>query len=213
MTLIDLQALRDAQLEKDPYRYAVVPHSFHDDDAARALNDGFAVDGFVRSERRPGSGGGKHYLMHNRTLVSEGRQHREAVDTLPDAWRRLVDEVTSDSYRDALVELTGADLDGCTVEARMTRYSSGCWIQPHTDRPDKAVTHLFYFNDTWRSEWQGDLHVLRGPDMKDVARRVLPLLGTSVVLVRSDDSWHGVPPVSEGCPDDRRALLVHFART
>ncbi|MEU7060685.1 hypothetical protein [Streptomyces sp. NPDC046197] len=48
--------------------------------------------------------------------------------------------------------------------------------------------------------------------MADSARRFLTLLGTSVVLVRSDHSWHGVPPVSEDCPEDRRPLLIHFVR-
>ncbi|MEW2452152.1 2OG-Fe(II) oxygenase [Streptomyces parvulus] len=212
MTLIDLQSLRNARLQQDPYRYAVVQRSFRDDETAYALKDGFAADGFRRSERQSGDGNGKQYVVHNRTLVSAGQRNHEAALALPDVWHRLVNEITADSYRDTLAELTGADLTGCVVEARLMRYTSGCWIEPHTDRPDKAVTHLFYFNATWRSEWQGELHVLRGPDMNDIAQRVPPLLGTSVVLVRSDDSWHGVPPVSDGCPDDRRALLVHFAR-
>lgn len=213
MSLIDFDVLEKTPLQHDPYRYAVVPRSFRDDTTPHALSDTFAVDGFVRSERGPGAGPGKHYLMNNRILISEGRRHEEAVTSLPEVWRQLVDDILADDYRAALTALTGTDLGDCRVEARMTRYSNGCWIQPHTDRPDKAVTHLFYFNDVWRPEWNGDLHVLRGPSMADCARRVLPLFGTSVVLVRSESSWHGVPPVSDDCPQDRRALLVHFVRS
>jgi Rps23 Pro-64 3,4-dihydroxylase Tpa1-like proline 4-hydroxylase len=150
--------------------------------------------------------------MHNRTLVADGKPNPDDLASLSGTWQRLVEDLTSDEYRAALSALTGTDLDTCAVEARMTRYSRGCWIEPHTDRPDKTVTHLFYFNDMWRAEWNGDLHVLRGPHMADCARRIPPLLGTSVVLVRSDRSWHGVPPVTEDCPEDRRALLVHFVR-
>ncbi|WP_327327082.1 2OG-Fe(II) oxygenase [Streptomyces sp. NBC_01210] len=212
MPVLDLGAIERAELHQDPYQYAVIPRSFGDDTAARGLCDEFTVDGFVRSERQTGSGGGKQYLMNSRTIIKDGQAGRNGTVDLSDRWRWLIEELLSDEYRAALTTLTGTDLDGCSVEARMTRYSRGCWIEPHTDRADKAVTHLFYFNDVWRDEWDGDLRVLRGPDMADCVRRVSPLLGTSVVMVPSDHSWHGVPPVTQECPEDRRALLVHFVR-
>ncbi|MFF7994637.1 2OG-Fe(II) oxygenase [Kitasatospora xanthocidica] len=212
MPVVDIPALAGAELLRDPYEYAVVPRTFTDDASAGTLREEFAAAGFTRAERRAGAGDGKKYLMHNRTLVAHGKPDRRSVASLSDTWQRLVEDVLSDEYRAALSALTGTGLDRCTVEARMTRYARACWIEPHTDRPDKAVTHLFYFNRAWRAEWNGDLHVLRGPDMADCARRVPPLLGTSVVLVRSDRSWHGVPPVAEDCPEDRLALLVHFVR-
>ncbi|MFE6049873.1 2OG-Fe(II) oxygenase [Kitasatospora sp. NPDC056446] len=212
MSVIDIPALAGAELLRDPYEHAVLTRSFTDDASARALREEFTAAGFTRHERRADTEGGKKYLMHNRTLVADGTPDPQGVAELSDTWQRLVGDVLSEEYRAALSALTGTGLDDCAVEARMTRYARACWIEPHTDRPDKAVTHLFYFNRAWRAEWNGDLHVLRGPRLADCARRVPPLLGTSVVLVRSDHSWHGVPPVAEDCPEDRLALLVHFVR-
>ncbi|MFF8694413.1 2OG-Fe(II) oxygenase [Streptomyces sp. NPDC002431] len=211
MPVLDLDALERAELEHDPYEYAVIPRSFRDGATARALREEFAVDGFVRSERGPAERG-KQYLNHNRTVIDGGKPRETSPGTLSERWRLLVEDLLSDRYRAALASLTGVGLDGCAVEARLTRYSPGCWIEPHTDRADKAVTQLFYFNETWRDAWAGDLRVLGGPDMDDCVRRVPPLLGTSVVIVPSDRSWHAVPPVTPECPDDRRALLVHFVR-
>ncbi|MFI5617199.1 2OG-Fe(II) oxygenase [Streptomyces sp. NPDC051567] len=209
MSLIDLTALAGAELVRTPYDFAVITDTFADGATARALGSGFAADAFVRSERGAGAGG-KQYVMFSRTVVRDGVP--DGVDDLSPAWRGVVDDLLSDGYRDALAALTGVALDGCAVEARLTRYAAGCWIEPHTDRPDKALTHLFYFNEGWRAEWDGDFRVLSGPRMRDCVRRVPPRLGTSVVMVPSPRSWHGVPPVTEDCPQERLALLVHFVR-
>jgi Rps23 Pro-64 3,4-dihydroxylase Tpa1-like proline 4-hydroxylase len=121
-------------------------------------------------------------------------------------------EIRSSRYRDSLRRLTGIDLRDCVLEARLDRYSVGCWVEPHFDRPDNGVTHLFYFNDPWQVSWNGEFRVLRGSNMENHARRVFPYLGTSVIMVRSERSWHGVPPVNERCPHDRLSLLVQFVK-
>ncbi|WP_050371980.1 2OG-Fe(II) oxygenase [Streptomyces acidiscabies] len=212
MSLVDIETISRAELEQDPFGHAVIPRSFVTDDIAEHLRGEFSDVGFEESERTKATRSDKQYRMFNRNLVTAGRVDKDQVGALPASWQQFVDDVVSAPYRAALSALTGVDLDPCLVEARMTRYARGCWIEPHTDRPDKAVTHLFYFNDGWDAEWSGDLRLLRSADMDDCAKRVAPTTGTSVVLVRSDRSWHGVPPVSETCPVDRRALLVHFVR-
>jgi Rps23 Pro-64 3,4-dihydroxylase Tpa1-like proline 4-hydroxylase len=211
MTLVDIDAIGRAKLQQDPFDHAVIPRSFICDDIVEKLRADFSDTGFDRAERTERTRSDKQYLMFNRSLVTAGSIEADQLATLPSTWQLLVEDIVSDPYREALCALTGVNLDSCLVEARMTRYARGCWIEPHTDRPDKAVTHLFYFNKDWRADWDGDLRLLRSADMNDCAKRVAPLGGTSVVLARSDHSWHGVPPVSQACPVDRLALLVHFS--
>ncbi|MEV3910632.1 prolyl hydroxylase family protein [Streptomyces canus] len=212
MSLVDIETISRAELEQDPFGHAVIPRSFVTDAVAEKLRGEFSDDGFEESERTNLNRSDKQYRMFNRNLVTAGAVDEDQVRTLPANWQQLVADVVSQPYREALSALSGVDLERCLVEARMTRYARGCWIEPHTDRADKAVTHLFYFNDGWDPEWSGDLRLLRSADMADCAKRVAPTTGTSVVLVRSDRSWHGVPPVADTCPVDRRALLVHFVR-
>ncbi|WP_416969846.1 2OG-Fe(II) oxygenase [Streptomyces sp. 4F14] len=212
MSLVDIETISRAELEQDPFGHAVIPRSFVTDDIAEQLRGEFSAVGFEESRRTEVTRSDKQYRMFNRSLVTAGAVDEDQVSALPTNWQQLVEDVVSTPYREALSALTGVGLDQCLVEARMTRYARGCWIEPHTDRPDKAVTHLFYFNDGWDADWSGDLRLLRSADMDDCAKRVAPTTGTSVVLVRSDSSWHGVPPVADTCPVDRLALLVHFVR-
>ncbi|MEU2714215.1 2OG-Fe(II) oxygenase [Streptomyces sp. NPDC007205] len=212
MSLVDIETISRTELEQDPFGHAVIPRSFVTGDIAENLRSEFSDVGFAQSERTEVTRSDKQYRMFNRNLVTAGVVDKDQVRALPASWQLLVEDIVSKSYREAVSALTDVSLDQCLVEARMTRYARGCWIEPHTDRPDKAVTHLFYFNDGWNADWSGDLRLLRSADMDDCAKRVLPTTGTSVVLVRSDRSWHGVPPVAETCPVDRLALLVHFIR-
>jgi hypothetical protein len=48
--------------------------------------------------------------------------------------------------------------------------------------------------------------------MDDVHTCVAPVAGTSVVVVRSDSSWHSVQPVYPGHGGHRRSLIAHFYR-
>ncbi|MFJ4656820.1 2OG-Fe(II) oxygenase [Nocardia sp. NPDC088792] len=212
MPVLDLTAIEKAELHDDPYRHAVLARSFTSAEFAGALRAEFAEDGFVRNERRDTTPGGKRYLMFNRQVVEDGVPLPDNVATLSPIWRELIGELLGAGYRAALAELTGAELDDCVVEARLDRYGEGCWIEPHTDRADKVVTQLFYFNEPWRDEWNGEFRVLRGPQLDDYARRVPPRLGTSVIMRRSEHSWHGVPPITEGSGQQRLSLLVHFVR-
>ncbi|MBX9640191.1 MAG: 2OG-Fe(II) oxygenase, partial [Mycobacteriaceae bacterium] len=210
MAVLDLAAIETAEIHDDPYRHAVVRHSFVSEAIARRLRDEFARDGFTRSERHETAPGGKRYLMYNRHVIVAGEPVADNVATLSATWQQLIGELLQPRYRAALAELTGADLAGCTMEARLDRYGEGCWIEPHTDRPDKVVTQLLYFNDPWLSQWNGEFRVLRGPRFEACARRVLPRLGTSVIMRRCERSWHGVPPVTPGSGQQRLSLLVHF---
>jgi SM-20-related protein len=211
-TVIDFGAIRGGTLRHDPHQYAVVRGSFASAQVARQLHAEFPRDNFSFTERAGDTPGpGKRYRTYNYQLMLDSQRDEARIAALTPLWRRLADEVSGPFYRAALATLTGQDLSGLRQEIRLTRYTPGCWIEPHTDRPDKVVTHLLYFNEPWQEDWLGEFRVLRSADMEDAADRVLPRLGTSVVMVRSENSWHGVPPVQADSAEDRMTMLVHFA--
>ena len=81
---------------------------------------------------------------------------------------------------------------------------------PHFDLKAKVVTHVLYSNDGGEEPEGGSPPILRSADAADEAARVLPLVGNSVLLVRSERSWHAVAKVRKGCRTSRRAMTVTF---
>jgi SM-20-related protein len=211
MTLVNINAIRTAKLADQPYPYAVLDNSFADPTTTAALAAEFPSAGFRYDVRESNEDGKKRYRTHNYQLVSFGRLAEDNAATLSLRWRQVLDELMSDSYRGAVAALTGADLTGTVPDIRLVRYARDCWIEPHVDRPDKVVTHLFYLNLHWQEEWAGALRILRSHDMDDYERQVFPLAGNSVVMVRTDAAWHAVPPVCSSDGQERKTLLVHFA--
>lgn len=181
--MIDAAAIRAGRMRSDPFRWttlgSVVPG-----DAAADLARTFPADGFVESAR---DGETKSYQLAARPIASQA--------TLPEPWSLLVQGLRSDDYRVALEQLSGVSLAGVEPELTLWRYGPGCWLSPHVDKPDKILTHLFYFNPGWQRDWGGCLRILRSSEIDDVVDEVVPLAGESVVLVRSDASWHAVLPV------------------
>ncbi|WP_447801677.1 2OG-Fe(II) oxygenase [Pseudomonas kilonensis] len=78
--------------------------------------------------------------------------------------------------------------------------------------PDKLVTHILYFNESWDRNDGGCLNILHRNDPTAVAAEIEPLVGNSAILVRSDNSWHAVTPVVGGCHSSRRSLTATFYR-
>jgi SM-20-related protein len=206
-TALDLDRLRRAVMAVEPFGWGVVHDSFSSRRVAERLAMCFPTAGFTQTVRTEGE---KTYAMDDLALVSRSRVIAGAYDRLPAPWQLIIDEVGSDGYRDALSHATGVELGPCVIDVRLCRYSAGCWLSPHTDRPDKRVTHVFYFNQAWQADWGGMLQVMRSPQAGDVCREVAPSLGSSVVMVRSDASWHAVAPLRSGLTVQRRSLLVHF---
>ncbi|MEP6601590.1 MAG: hypothetical protein ABJB49_07225, partial [Nitrospirota bacterium] len=68
------------------------------------------------------------------------------------------------------------------------------------------------FNDQWEEGDGGSITILRSGDMANAAHVIPPLIGNSVVLVRSVNSWHAVSRVPDTCRVSRRSLTVTFYR-
>lgn len=206
--MIDLTRLTPEALATEPYHWAFVGGLFSPADAD-ALARTFPRDHFKTVR---GYDGEKGFEYEARSLVGMGAGEASHVGRLSESWRRLAADLLSPEYRAVVSRMTGLDVSGLWMEANVSHYGARAWLGPHVDLADKVVTHVLYFNEAWDVRDGGCLTILRSPDMADAVRVIPPLVGNSAVLVRSQNSWHAVSPVREGCRTSRRSLTVTFYR-
>jgi SM-20-related protein len=204
--MLNFSRIAEATIENDPYRWAIVDGLFSHDDAI-ALKENFPCDHF---KTVTGDDGEKGYEYEARALLAMGEDRPAFAGDLDSTWHDFAGDLLSESYRSAMTQLTGIDLSTLTIEANVFHYGRGAWLGPHVDLKEKIVTHIFYFNEAWDSGEGGSLSILGSPNLKDVRASVPPIVGNSVVLVRSDNSWHAVPPVSKQSRISRRSLALTF---
>lgn len=206
--MIDLNRISRTRLETEPYQWVGIDELFSPEDAAE-LAATFPRDHFKRVADRVGE---KKYEYEIRALIRMGERSISRPARLSGAWQALADDCLSPAYRAAMSSLTGIDLGTAELEVNVFHYPPGGVHGAHTDHRDKIVTHVLYFNESWNDEDGGCLTVLRSSDVKDITRTVSPLVGNSVVLVRSDNSWHAVSPVADSSRLSRRSMTITFYR-
>src|SRR4026208_1069120 len=206
--MINFERFSSELLALEPYRWAFVDRLFSTPDAA-ALVETFPRDHFKTVK---GYDGEKGYQYGARSLVRMGANAASQSEFLSPSWSRLAEDLISKDYREAMSLLTGMDLRDLPLEINIFHYGRSAWLGPHVDLQDKLVTHVLYFNDSWNERDGGCLTILRSPDMNDAEKVILPLIGNSAVLVRSDNSWHAVTRVREECRSSRRSMAVTFYR-
>lgn len=168
MSILRLDALRQAHVTTDPFRFVVVPN-FVDAAAAAAIRDAFPRIG------------------------APGLFPVEATEFGP-AFGALLAEMRGPALAAAFSTLFDIDVRErpmmVTVRGRCQERDG----RIHTDSEAKLVTALLYFNDGWEARG-GRLRLLRGPDdLNDMIAEVPPGLGTLVAFRRSDRSFHGHEP-------------------
>jgi hypothetical protein len=206
--MIDLDRIRNSKLESEPYRWAAVNHLFKRADADRLART-FPMDHYKLVSAY---GGEKDYEYEARELIAMGADEVSNVPDLSYEWRSLAEDFLSPSYRNALSELTGCDLSAAPLEVNVFHYGPGASLGAHSDLPDKVVTHVLYFNDAWDPQNGGCLSILSAKDSAAVVAEIPPIVGSSAVLVRSDNSWHAVSPVVNDSRISRRSLTATFYR-
>lgn len=190
----------------EPYQWALVDGLFAHEDA-NALAASYPRDHFKTVR---GDDGEKGYEYEARSLIKMGAGIPSYAEDLSPAWRQLVDDLLSPDYRAATSQLTGLNLMEMQIEVNVFHYGPNAWLGAHLDLKDKVVTHVFYFNEVWKEEDGGCLSILRSSDANDVHKRILPLVGNSAVLVRSENSWHAVSRNVDRCHRSRRSMTVTF---
>lgn len=205
--ILNLDRIGAEAMHGSPFRWGRPDGLFGAEDAA-LLARTFPRDGYREVD---GSDGEKSYSYVARSLIHMGADAPTAPQHLSPAWRALALDLLSDDYRAAFAAASGLDLDGAVMEANLVEYGPGAWLGPHVDLAEKIATQIFYFNQDWPDGAGGHLEVLAAREAEPFAR-IAPNVGTSALLVRSEQSWHAVAPVAAGCPTPRRSLNVIFHR-
>ncbi|MCT4496534.1 MULTISPECIES: 2OG-Fe(II) oxygenase family protein [Pseudomonas] len=206
--MIDLSKLSAHRLHTAPYAWAEIGELYTPEDA-RALAETYPHDHFKTVS---GYGGAKDYEYEARQLIAMGSHEVVNPQTLSRQWLALTHSLRSPKYRQAMSALTGVDLTQVPMEVNVFHYGPGANLGPHPDLGDKLVTHILYFNQTWNPAEGGCLQILGSAAPTDIVAQVVPVIGNSAILVRSDHSWHAVSRVVDGCRSSRRSVTVTFYR-
>ncbi|EQM70304.1 2OG-Fe(II) oxygenase family protein [Pseudomonas tohonis] len=206
--MIDLEKITQHPLQSHPFRWAEIGSLYGPADAA-ALAATYPVDHFKVVQ---GYGGEKNYEYEARQLVAMTDGELVNPQGLSPEWVALASTLRSTAYRQALEKLTGLDLSQSPLEVNVFHYGPGANLGPHPDLADKLVTHILYFNETWRPSDGGCLQILGSSDPGSIVREVAPIVGNSAVLVRSNNSWHAVSRVIDSSRVSRRSVTVTFYR-
>ncbi|MBI6548490.1 2OG-Fe(II) oxygenase family protein [Xenorhabdus lircayensis] len=187
-----------------PYHWGMASPFIHED-VANSLMETFPNDGFIVAEKMAGEANDKKtYSLETLRIEKE--------TPLSPVWKEFSEYLKSDQYRDRMGKLIGKDLSPTRLSLTLWRYRSAQWLGPHTDKTEKIVTQIFNFNRNWSPDWGGCLRILHSDDSQDVYREIPPELNTSVILQRSDQSWHMVTPITDSAPEAtyRRVLTAAF---
>jgi SM-20-related protein len=169
LTLLEPQAIRGANLSREPYDY-FLGSDFLKTDAIEDLKRDFPSIG------KPG------YLT-----VDE-------VD-LKGRFKALIEELESEELTEELSKKFGKDLHPYPRLTTIMKRSQTKYGAIHTDGPSKVMTMLVYMNDQWSKDDGGRLRVLYDEDhFEPYAVEVPPTMGTVFGFLRSDKSWHGHRP-------------------
>jgi SM-20-related protein len=183
MSFIDLDAIRAAEMQRDPFDFLVVPGAI----PRTALAD------INRDYPR---------------IESPGNLSLEDLEVAGN-FEALVAELESPQFAAVVGEQFDLDLAGCPTTITVRKFCEKSDGNIHTDHRSKVVTVLFYFNEDWSGD-AGRLRMLRSPtDIEDYAAEVPPNGGTMLAFRRTDHSWHG----HKTFIGERRMLQLSFLRS
>jgi len=180
MTHLNLDKLRDAYVETNPYMFTL-------------------VSGFLSAET---------LKKINETYPDIKKGGSFPLESLDDNMfiKEVIDELDSEAFEQAISEKFDVELSGRPKMYSLRGYTRAKDGRIHTDSKDKIITVLLYLNENWNQDG-GRLRILNnGHDVDDFVAEVPPDNGTLLVFKRSENSWHGHHPF-EG---QRRSLQMNW---
>ncbi len=124
--------------------------------------------------------------------VPSAGSHPPAGLKIEGGFKRLIDDVYSDDFRQAIERKFNIDLTGRPLMYTVRGHCRARDGQIHTDTKTKIITVLLYLNDDHWNSATGRLRLLRdGQNLENYFDEVEPAGGTLLVFKRSDNSWHG----------------------
>jgi|HubBroStandDraft_6_1064221.scaffolds.fasta_scaffold14361_4 SM-20-related protein len=188
-------------IESRPFRWAKVQR-FLSADQAHELRRSFPHD--LPVSQRQGGSDKTYFVASTKLLRADGK--RQAPSAF---WNSLIESACERDYRSFLSSIAEKDISDSFVEIEINSYRSCGFMSAHTDRPPKVLTHIIYLNSIWPEHWGGELEILSSPESPPF-QKVTPVWPNSVVLLRSDASWHSVRSVSPQATDPRLTIQITF---
>ncbi len=204
--LLDTHKLAKAEINTHPFQWAHFEKIFNDA-ILKELSNTFPMDNY---ELRSSSRVDKQYKIYQKILYDTRKNGIISSAILHNIWLELISNLVSNTYIQQLSQLIKQELSQCNIEINCWKYGHGCWLSSHTDKPEKIASQLFYFNETWDKSWGGAFRVLNDNDINNYHSEIFPGLGNSIILVRSDNSWHGVSKQLGPKNTYRRVLQLIF---
>ncbi|HEX4110957.1 MAG TPA: 2OG-Fe(II) oxygenase [Stellaceae bacterium] len=168
MNFLDLDRVRSARLETDPFPYFVVPGCIPT--AARAALSG----DFPR--------------------IDKVGSFPTSVLDIGSLFAAFLRELEGDAFRAAIADKLNIDLSGRPTMVTVRGQSGARDGNIHADSKTKLVTVLIYMNEQWEAPG-GRLRLLRSPDnLNDSVAEVPPDAGTLLAFLVTPHSWHGHAP-------------------
>jgi SM-20-related protein len=168
-SVIDFDAVRNAQLSREPYEFFCGSHFLRQEAIADLRQD-------FPDIAKPG------YLTVDEVLL-KGR------------FKTLIEELEGPELTEALSQKFGRNLHPHPRLTTIMRRSQAKYGAIHTDSASKIMTMLVYMNDAWETDQGGRLRVLYDDKhYEPYALEVPPTMGHTFGFLRSDKSWHGHEP-------------------
>jgi hypothetical protein len=165
---IDVDAVRNATLAREPFPWLIVP-------------------GFVKSEAIAG-------IERDFPAVTHPGSFPLPTLAYGPAFQEFMDAIRGPEFTAAVAEKFAIDLSHRPTMVTVRGQSSARDGQIHTDSVTKLITVLIYMNGKWESP-VGRLRLLRSPDnLNDVIAEVPPDEGTLLVFRNQPNAWHGFEP-------------------
>jgi SM-20-related protein len=166
--ILDINRLQAMKITAEPFPYAVVSNSIFSDQLA-----------LVQKDYPP--------------IEEAGSFPLSAVNSGP-LFNQLIDELSSDAFRDLIAEKFEIDLTDKPVMITVRGKADHTDGRIHTDSKSKLITVLLYMNEAWQPDG-GRLRLLHNNhDLDNYFEEVSPEAGTLLVFKVTQHGWHGHKP-------------------
>lgn len=196
--------LRDAFLRADPFPHVVIDDFLLPDHAAALLAEFPSVDQMPRS---------RDYVFGNKRELS-------SVEQAGAASAEFAAAVLSPGFSAFLTEVSGYDVfvDPSFHGGGFHQGADGSYLDMHVDfnihplQPGwlRTLNVLLYLTPDWRTEYGGQLLLKRHPD--DRPREVWPAFNRAVIMLTSDDTYHGYQRTSLPPGVTRKSIATYAYR-
>jgi hypothetical protein len=150
--------------------------------------------------------------------IATSREHQ-----FPEVVRNALHDLNSGPFINFLEELTGIDSllpDPHLLGGGIHLCGPGGHLGIHADfnwhpklQAHRRVNFLIYFNENWRSEYDGDLE-LWSTDASTCVKTIAPVMNRAVIFNAYSDSFHGHPrPLKLEPGQWRRSIAMYYYST